>query len=345
MTSRWVKVALASFVVALVGAIALFSFDRSRSDLIADGVHSGAVDLGGLRAGRARAVLDRAVAGPLRSRVMIRRGARRWRLGAREAGLHVDVRGTVEDALARSRSGSIFTRTGRAVTGRPLALDLPARVTYSRRAVARLVRRVERDVDRPARDATVSPSGSRLKRVGAHTGATVRGAVLRRRVAAALGHVARTRTVSVPWVPVPPKVRESELVAHYPSYIVIDRGAFTLRYFRRLRLAKTYPIAVGRQGLETPAGLYDIQGKQVNPYWQVPNSAWAGDLAGQLIPPGPRDPIKARWMGFNGGAGIHGTDDSGSLGSAASHGCIRMSIPDVIDLYRRVRVHTPVYVQ
>jgi lipoprotein-anchoring transpeptidase ErfK/SrfK len=49
--------------------------------------------------------------------------------------------------------------------------------------------------------------------------------------------------------------------------------------------------------------------------------------------PGPQDSLKARWMGFN-GAGIHGTDDVGSLGSAASHGCIRMAIPDVVALYR-----------
>jgi lipoprotein-anchoring transpeptidase ErfK/SrfK len=98
------------------------------------------------------------------------------------------------------------------------------------------------------------------------------------------------------------------------------------------------------QGLETPAGLYHIQDKQVNPSWHVPNSAWAGDLAGKVIPPGPQDPIKARWMGFNGGAGIHGTDVLGSLGSAASHGCVRMAIPDVEALYDQVDVGTPVFV-
>jgi lipoprotein-anchoring transpeptidase ErfK/SrfK len=98
------------------------------------------------------------------------------------------------------------------------------------------------------------------------------------------------------------------------------------------------------QGLETPAGLYDVQDKQVNPSWHVPNSAWAGSLAGRTIPPGPQDPLKARWMGFNGGAGIHGTAVSGSLGSAASHGCIRMAIPDVIQLYSHVSVGDPVYI-
>ena len=43
-------------------------------------------------------------------------------------------------------------------------------------------------------------------------------------------------------------------------------------------------------------------------------------------------------------AGIHGTTDTASLGSAASHGCVRMSIPDVIDLYDRVDVGTPIYI-
>ena len=127
---------------------------------------------------------------------------------------------------------------------------------------------------------------------------------------------------------------------------MIDRKAFTLRFFSHLKPARTYPIAVGRQGLETPAGLYDVQWKQTNPSWYVPNSAWAGKLAGKVIPPGPDDPIKARWMAFNGGAGIHGIDPSeySSIGHDASHGCVRMRIPDVIDLYDRSPVGTPVFV-
>jgi len=100
------------------------------------------------------------------------------------------------------------------------------------------------------------------------------------------------------------------------------------------------------QGLETTAGLYHVQWKQVNPPWYVPNSAWAGALAGKTIPPGPEDPLKARFMAFNGGAGIHGIDPSeySSIGHDASHGCVRMRIPDVISLYARTPVGTPVYV-
>jgi len=108
---------------------------------------------------------------------------------------------------------------------------------------------------------------------------------------------------------------------------------------------KTYPIAVGQVGLETPAGLYNIQNKGVNVPWSVPNSAWAGSLAGTVVPGGvPENPLKARWMGIFDGAGIHGTDQIGSLGSAASHGCVRMAIPDVIELYDKVQVGSPVYI-
>ena len=83
----------------------------------------------------------------------------------------------------------------------------------------------------------------------------------------------------------------------------------------------------------------------MNAAWTVPNSAWAGDMAGQVVPGGtPENPLKARWMGIFAGAGIHGTDQVGSLGSAASHGCVRMAIPDVIELYDQVEVKTPIYI-
>jgi lipoprotein-anchoring transpeptidase ErfK/SrfK len=82
----------------------------------------------------------------------------------------------------------------------------------------------------------------------------------------------------------------------------------------------------------------------VNPSWHVPNSSWAGSLAGRVIPPGPQDPLKARWIGIVDGAGIHGTDDIGSLGSSASHGCIRMAIPDVIELFERTPYGSKIFI-
>ena len=88
-----------------------------------------------------------------------------------------------------------------------------------------------------------------------------------------------------------------------------------------------------------------IADKQVDPVWSVPNSAWAGELGGSTVAGGSlANPLKARWMGIYNGAGIHGTADEGSLGSAASHGCIRMSVLDVVDLYDRVPTGSPIYI-
>ena len=143
----------------------------------------------------------------------------------------------------------------------------------------------------------------------------------------------------------PPQVTTQELAADYPKVLTVDRAAFRLTLYKDLEPAQIYGIAVGQVGLDTPAGLYTIQNKAVDPAWHVPDSEWAGDLAGQVIPGGvPENPIRARWLGVYGGVGIHGTSDEGSIGSNASHGCIRMRVADVVRLYDEVPVGTPVYI-
>jgi lipoprotein-anchoring transpeptidase ErfK/SrfK len=144
---------------------------------------------------------------------------------------------------------------------------------------------------------------------------------------------------------VEPKVTMAELRDKHPAIVIVDRGAFRLTLYRRLRRARSYRIAVGQAGRETPAGLYRIQNKAIDPAWFVPNSDWAGELAGKVIPPNdPRNPIEARWLGIYDGAGIHGTEVVDSLGTAASRGCIRMAIPDVKELYEEVPIGARVYI-
>jgi lipoprotein-anchoring transpeptidase ErfK/SrfK len=142
-----------------------------------------------------------------------------------------------------------------------------------------------------------------------------------------------------------PEITRAQLAEEYPIYVTVDRAEFKVRLFINLKLAKSYTVAIGAAGYDTPTGLYSIQSKEVNPTWHVPDSDWAGELAGQDIPPGPGNPLVARWMGIYDGAGFHGTHETGSLGTAASHGCIRMAVSDVIDMFDRVEVGDPVYIQ
>ena len=139
-----------------------------------------------------------------------------------------------------------------------------------------------------------------------------------------------------------------KLVESYNTLLIIDRANFQLKLFKQLKPVKTYDIAVGMVGLETPAGVYHIQNKAVNPAWTMPNSSWVAPAdRGKVVPGGtPENPLKARWLGIFNGAGIHGIDPSeyGTIGHAASHGCVRMRIPDVEDLYPRVPVGAPIYI-
>jgi lipoprotein-anchoring transpeptidase ErfK/SrfK len=126
----------------------------------------------------------------------------------------------------------------------------------------------------------------------------------------------------------------------------VNRSNFSLTLYKELKLQKTYSVAIGALGFDTPAGLYHIQNKAVNPAWTMPNSSWVAPAdRGKVVPGGvAENPLKARWLGIYDGAGIHGTDATGSIGTAASHGCIRMLIPDVIELYDEVPVGAPIYI-
>jgi lipoprotein-anchoring transpeptidase ErfK/SrfK len=327
-------------------AVAVAAYDHARRDVIAPGVRVAGVPVGGLHADAARARVRAALHDPLTTPVVVRSRGRHWTLSPAQAHAAVDVDALIDQAVADSHQGDVLARTVHGVTGARLSESLPARITFSAPVVDRLVRRVGSAVARPARDATVTPHPTGLSTTDSRTGRRLAASDLRRKVTAALSKTSGTRNVKARLVKIQPKVSTKDLVKRYPAYIIIDRSAFTLRLYQGLKLWHAYPIAVGRQGLETPAGLYDIQWKQTNPSWYVPNSPWAGALAGKVIPPGPDDPIKARWMAFNGGAGIHGIDPSeyGSIGQNASHGCVRMRIPDVIQVYAHAPVHTPVFV-
>lgn len=341
-----VKLAVAAVALATAAlAAGAWAYDASRDDLIVEGVRVAGVDLGGLRADEARERLRAMLQADLERPVRVAVAGRRFRLTAERAGLVVDLDGMVDSAVERSRSGGLPTRVWRGLAGSTVEADLPAQLDYSPTAVERFTRRVKRAVDRRARSAEVRLSTVSLPAIPSRTGLRVSAARLRRAVRAALGALGAGRKVRVEAQVTQPKVTTDELAGRYPHFITIDRPRFRLRYFERLRLAKTYVVGVGASGFETPSGLYHVQNKAVNPTWHVPKKPWAGKLAGRVIPPGPENPIKARWMGIYDGAGIHGTADVGSLGTAASHGCIRMSVAEVEELYDRVPVQTPIYIQ
>jgi lipoprotein-anchoring transpeptidase ErfK/SrfK len=341
--SRVQIVLVVVLLVLLAGAVGAYALDASKEGEIADGVTIGGVDVGGRSTEEAKSLVRADLVEPLQHPVTVKFEGEDYTLTPKDLKVRADVDGMVDEAVDVSREGDIFSRVWRYTTGGEVDTDVEPRVGYSNDALQGFIDGVAAKIDQEPQDATVEPTPTTLTPVEAQPGVAVRTEELRQRVEGAL-HSPKSRVVEAPVEKTEPEVTAEDLTSAYPSYITIDRGSFTLRLFKDLKLADEYTIAVGQVGYDTTGGLYDIQSKQVNPTWYVPDEAWAGDLAGTTVPPGPDNPLQARWMGFNGGAGIHGTSDVGSLGSAASHGCIRMSVPDVTALYDQVEVGTPVYI-
>ena len=338
---------VAAFAAVLALAVAgLAVAAGNSSDTIAEGVTIGGVDVGGLSRAEAIARLDQQIGSPSRRPVKVKVAGKTRRLSADDAGVEVDIEGAADRALAASRDGNFVSRGWRQVSGGRLDRDLEAAVSVNRRAVAKFVDDVEDDVHRPAVDAELSLTVTDVAVSPDKKGRRLTdGKKLQKRIVRAFRSPGSKRRIKAPVETIKPKITENDVWAKNPVVVTVAHDAQTVRVFNKGDVVRTYRVAVGQDKFPTPRGQFAVDRKETNPVWNVPDSDWAGDLAGQTIPGGdPRNPLVARWVGISGPVGFHGTKDTGSIGSRASHGCVRMNPADVIDLYDRVEVGTPILI-
>jgi hypothetical protein len=298
---------------------------------IAPGVKAGGIDVGNLTVPEAAARLEQTAGVALARNVSVHVAGRRFRLTMKRVGFAFDALRTAKRAYYAGRTNP--------------AADVPLAVRFRRAVVRDFADGIARAARLAPRDAAVRITVRKIYRKRSRTGRALDAAALRVSIEQTLAAPAAARKLLPKRTVLQAKVNANELVNVYPAIITIDRSSFKLRLFKRLKFFKSYGIAVGAAGYDTPSGRYRIQSKQVNPSWSAPNKPWAGLFAGTTVPGGsPLNPLKARWLGIANGVGIHGTGAAYSIGSRASHGCIRMRVPDVIDLYPRVPIGTPVLV-
>jgi lipoprotein-anchoring transpeptidase ErfK/SrfK len=300
-------------------------------ETIAKGITVAGVDVSGLSVDDAAARLQAAFAGRLETDVIAQAADITFRLKAADAVV------TFDPGLSARRA--LFA--GRDAAG--AAKDVAPAVSHDQSAVQKFADAIDRRLARPARDSELRITLRRVRVTHSRPGRDINAAALAKQIGASLDDPRLPRVFKPRLESVKPKVTPDKL--RHSTVITISQSTFTLRLFKNLKVRKTYKVAVGQPAFPTPRGRFAIQNKQVNPTWSVPNSPWAGELAGTVVTGGSAaNPLKARWMGIANGVGIHGTGEDGSIGTRASHGCIRMHVPDVIDLYPRVPVGTPVLI-
>jgi lipoprotein-anchoring transpeptidase ErfK/SrfK len=288
--------------------------------LIAAGVTVGHIPVGGLTYARAVALVTRAFARPL---TLVVSRTRHVHVAPDRLGASAEVDAAVRRALTVHRFGFNV----------PLPVDLEPGVIDA--YAATLGSTVDREpVDsrlilyHVAPRITKDSPGRHLNRV-----------LVSRAIVLALKTQSRD-PISLPFRAVPPTVTP----AAFPHVIVIRRGSHQLTLYRRATLVREFPVATGQSSYPTPLGRFQIVTMWRDPWWYPPaGSAWA---AGEKpIPPGPSNPLGTRWMGLSAPyVGIHGTPNAASIGYSASHGCIRMRIPDAEWLFDHVEIGTTVFI-
>jgi L,D-transpeptidase-like protein len=292
------------------------------------------VQVGELGPKRTKAALVDALGRQYERRIHVHGRGRKVALTTAQAGHVIHYDAMVKAAFAAAATSG----------GLPVSVKLDR--SLNRGSVGAAVDLVDARIRRPARSASVRYGLLRPSIRRARYGLGANRRKLRRALIDELIHPHESRRVTVSLARIRPAITVKRLRRIHATYISVDRSGFRLRLFKRLRRVRTYGIAVGRAGFGTPGGLRRVHSKDYNPAWHVPNSSWAGALAGQTIPPGdPRNPLRVVFMSLGGGIGIHGTSEPWSIGSRASHGCIRMRSGDVSNLAGRTPVGTPVLIR
>lgn len=315
-------------------------FRRPAEDLsvtkIKPGIRVADIDLGGLSLSEATARLRKELTRRLSAPISVKYGKQVTRFSTRSLAYRFDPAKTAAAALYISRTQP----------EQVIDTDVKAAVSYNAKALEEFIRSVSKKHNVPARNAAIKITVHRIFTTHERRGRKVVENVLRTRLRAALRNPLAPHVINVPMVRTLPRHYFRHLRRPFHTVLTIDRGKRQLHLFKNFRKVRTLQVAVGQPRYPTPAGNFRIINKAVNPVWTAPRSPWTGKLAGQQFAGGiASNPLKARWLGITPDVGVHGTSADYSIGSAASHGCIRMRVKDVIWLYGRVPVGTHVLIK
>jgi lipoprotein-anchoring transpeptidase ErfK/SrfK len=350
---RWFRIAALSVVVLLVTAasgtaFAAYRSEQGRSDLILPGIVIQGVAVGGMTRAQALDAVSSVIDRALSRQITLEAGGHTWTASARSLGLQADVSPAVDAALAYSQRRSTVSRLLGRLRGQSYPVIVGVAFSVTDVLYLRFLQEVERSVARGPRDARLALRGTGLVRIKARSGKaldTEQSQVLLRSelLAGATspgGGAATTLRLNVRTIA--PKVVERSL----GRTIGVNLSENRLTLYQGVHVFRTFPVATAKPGFRTPPGDWTILDKKMYPTWYNPAPNTWGANEPLVVPPGPGNPMGTRafYLDAPGLTRIHGTNDPSSIGHYASHGCIRLFIPDVEELYDLVPVGTHVLI-
>ncbi|MGB4593682.1 MAG: L,D-transpeptidase/peptidoglycan binding protein [Coriobacteriia bacterium] len=339
--SIWLRLLAALAALALFALTTLFVLavadDYLHREIVPAGASVSGTELGGIPRAEAADLIKERVAEPLAEPVTVTHGDRVFELDAASM-LTVDVDGMIDEAFAPKADASLIERVRVRATRDDPGSDVQPKVTVDSAALGAWIEDVAKQVNTSAVDASLTLDARELKVMPSRRGETVDVEAMTASLTEALTGGIKTVELTVTYAE--PKVTEKNI----GKAILVRRSDRRLFLYNNGKIEKTYSVAVGTPGYPTPRGWWEIVLKRYRPTWSNPGSDWAKDMP-PTIGPGPGNPLGTRALNLDApGIRIHGTSKDYSVGTAASHGCMRMHMWDIEDLYDRVDVGTPVVI-
>ena len=339
--SGWQRVAVVvGLTVLLLATMSVAATARvgASSGRILAGVTVAGVDVGGMTRDEAVAAVKATTEPKLRRSVLVVGAHRRWRITPARLGRGAAVEQAIDQALTGPQL-AWYADFWHRLTNKPVAHRVNVALAENNAKVARFVRGLAPKLAVAPTDASIKLVDGRVVRQKAKQGRVLDVKASTRRLAKALrGDAGKVKLVTRS---VEPKVANDKL----GKTIEVNLSTNRLTFYDGLKVRKVYPVATGQPSFPTPQGTWEVVAKRMNPTWTNPApDGWGADMPAS-IPPGPGNPLGTRAMALNAsGILIHGTYASYSVGTYASHGCIRMLLSDVEALYPQVPPGTPVLI-
>jgi lipoprotein-anchoring transpeptidase ErfK/SrfK len=340
-SSTIVAVGLVALVLLGGGsAYAAYRYDRASAVRILPGVTIEGVDAGNMTRDEAIAAVNARVETSLRSELVVKAAGRKWHVTPASLGTRADVEGAVDRAFAVADSVSLVSRVYHRVVQRPVSASIPLTLSYDKGLVRSFVQQVNSQVTKPALDAGLFLVNDELVVRKSSLGRELKEQAAASRLGAALKEQAHEVTMPMRIL------RPAVTVSNVGRTIVVDLSENMLYLYDGLKVFRQYPVATARAPYVTPVGTWKVVRKVENPGWYNPDPTGWGAGEPLYIPPGRGNPLGTRALYLDApGIRIHGTPASYSIGTHASHGCIRMYISDSEELFPLVPLETKVIIK
>lgn len=327
---------LAALVVGLMGF--LLVQDVLANGKFPDGVRIVGVNVAGLNQTEALAKVKHDLAGVANRPLTLKVDSEKYRISPQELGLMLDYKKMVEEGYEQAWNVNIFERMARRFINRPNDIRISLVANNDPDRVQGYLSAIINSINRYPRDAYVDPSSGKPVIVPAQDGRNCDMAQLQKDVDAAL--LTPSRIVNVKVGRTPAALKDS----FFGKFIIVNVNEHKLSLWNRDQLLVEYPVACGSPSWPSPPGAWKVVQKEMNPSWTNPHDAWSGSMPA-YIAPGPGNPLGTRALATSAsGVLIHGTPSSWSIGTNVSHGCIRMYMKDVEQLFDMVDTGIPVYI-